>query len=103
MDTTDASGGKKTKHLHYTDTHSLDAYAKTIVCYAQITPVNSELVAVIISCLAHAVDVRGRAWKKGNVQDGLFLPLEKFLICSGFFFFFFLLPFSLPEEGPRAF
>lgn len=40
------------------------------------------------------------SWKKGNIQDALFLMVEKFLICSGVFFSF---SFPLPEERPPCF
>lgn len=41
------------------------------------------------------------SWKKGNIQDALFLMVEKFLICSGVFFFV-LFP-SPRREAPVLF
>lgn len=83
VDTT-GKKNKKNNTGHFTTLIGHMPTQSSLSVLAQIPLVNSELVTVIISSLAHAADVRGRERKKGNVQDASFLPLEKFLICSGF-------------------
>lgn len=58
-------------------------------------PVNSELVTVIICYLTHAVDVRGRAWKKGK-HSGRLVPAGGKV---SYLFRVFFTPLFSPRRG----